>query len=171
MFHVDPARDFEATEALSNNQRWLASWHPAETVPDGTNHGAAGVCLTRDGKCVLISSDGVVWDLPGGRPDPGERAEETLRREVREEACAEVTSARLLGYCRAECIGGNELGLILVRSLWRAEVALNAWAPEFETTARRIVKAREAPEIIGLTDGLGRVIARALREAMWDERT
>ncbi len=38
------------------------------------------------------------WTFPGGRREPGEAIEQTLQREVMEEACAEVVDHELLGY-------------------------------------------------------------------------
>jgi 8-oxo-dGTP diphosphatase len=39
-----------------------------------------------------------VWDVPGGHSEPGERAEETLIRELREEIAVLPTEWRLLGH-------------------------------------------------------------------------
>src|SRR5207248_2476359 len=62
----------------SGGQQWLVSWHPPPEPPDGTPHGAEGVCVTPDGGIVIISPDGTRWDLPAGRPEPGETWEQTL---------------------------------------------------------------------------------------------
>jgi 8-oxo-dGTP pyrophosphatase MutT (NUDIX family) len=133
--------------ALSGNT-WLSSWHEPLTVPRGTQHGAAAVCVTDDQGIVLVTNDGIHWDTPGGRQEPHETDEQTMRREVLEEACASVRSSRLLGYSRGECVGGREEGLVLIRSLWRAEVDVRAWLPRFETIERRIETPQRALEIL-----------------------
>jgi ADP-ribose pyrophosphatase YjhB (NUDIX family) len=70
--------------------------------------------LDRNGEIVLISHDGELWDLPAGRPEGCETLEETLRREMLEEACATVLQTRLLGFVRSVCASGPEEGLDLV---------------------------------------------------------
>ena len=164
------ARDGEeiavwAGEAQSNDQDWIISWCPPLTPPDGIPHGASGLCMTGDGEIVLISQDGEHWDLPGGRPEGNETWEETLRREVREEACATVVQARLLGFSRGACVAGPQIGQVLIRSLWRVEVALAPWEPQFEVSHRRVVPAAEVLDQLAIADGLARIISRALHEA------
>src|SRR5262245_62081590 len=57
---------------------------------------------------------------------------DAARRSILEEACCIVREARLLGFCRSRCLSGPEKGLVLVRSIWRAEVDLMPWDPRFE---------------------------------------
>jgi 8-oxo-dGTP pyrophosphatase MutT (NUDIX family) len=137
------ARDGEEILIRIDGQDWLSSWHPAEPAPLGQSHGAAGICVTEDGEIVLVSHDGSRWDIPAGRPEGDETWEQTLRREVLEEACATVREARLLGFYRSACVAGRQAGLVLVRSFWRAEVLVEPWVPRFEIAARRLVSAAE----------------------------
>jgi ADP-ribose pyrophosphatase YjhB (NUDIX family) len=134
----------------SGGQRWLVSWHPPPGPPDGTPHGAEGVCVTADGGIVLISPDGKLWNLPAGRPEPGEGWEQTLRREMDEEACATVVRARLLGFTCGQCVTGPERGRVLVRSVWRADVDLRPWEARFEIVDRRVVAASEVEDALSL---------------------
>ena len=85
---------------------------------------------------------------------------------MREEACVEVTAARLLGYSRGECVEGEEVGLILVRSLWRADVTVQDWDPQFEIPHRLLMPSSRLTrdDLERLTDFTG-IHMRALTEA------
>lgn len=157
--------DGEEVALLANREEWMLSWHPPASVPSGRRHGSAGICVTGANEIVLISSDGVRWDFPAGRPEGPETWEATLRREMREEACATVGDARLLGFSRGSCIRGHEEGLVLVRSFWRAAVALDSWEPKFEVLYRRFVPAVEAWTHLTIEAGYLPIHRRALEEA------
>jgi ADP-ribose pyrophosphatase YjhB (NUDIX family) len=109
--------------------------------------------------------DGEHWDLPAGRPEGDETWEETLRREMCEEACATVVQARLLGFCRSACVSGPQLGLVIVRSFWRADVELSPWEPRFEIVHRRAVPVAAVLSQLTIPDSFARIFRRALQEA------
>jgi ADP-ribose pyrophosphatase YjhB (NUDIX family) len=160
------AADGQELQIQSNGQDWLVSWHPPPLPPPGTPHGAEGVCVTPAGEVVLISPDGKLWDLPAGRPEVGETWEDTLRREMLEEACATVVAATLLGFTRGACVRGPETGRVLVRSVWRAEVELAPWEPRFEIAHRRVVAATHVMGHLAIeTHPFAPIIRRELQEA------
>jgi ADP-ribose pyrophosphatase YjhB (NUDIX family) len=159
------ALDGEEIQTPGNGDDWRLEWHPPPSAPRGQPHGASAFCVTADGEVVLISPDGERWGWPGGRPEPGESWEQTLRREILEEACATVTGARLLGFVRGRCVGGREEGLVLVRSIWRAEVNLLPWRPEHEIPFRRTVPASGLAAHLRMEPGAEPIYARAAHEA------
>ena len=161
-----PARDGEEFMVHANGGDWIVAWHPPSSgAPVGTPHGAAGICLTQDSGLVLISNDGERWGLPGGRPEGQESWEQTLLREMLEEACATVVEARLLGFSRGKCVAGHEKGLTLVRSMWRAQVELGSWEPHFEIAHRRVVPAEGWSDHLWIEDGFAKIYWRAFAEA------
>ena len=159
------ARDGEEFAVRSNGGDWLTAWHAPIDVPSGASHGANAFCVSGDGQVVLISNDGVRWGWPGGRPEADESWEQTLRREILEEACAVVNTARLLGFCRGACVSGAEKDRVLVRSVWLAQVELLLWEPRFEIVYRRAVPAHELRAHLWIEEGFEPIYNRALLEA------
>jgi len=166
MPQIVPAENGELMSMRSNGQDWLVAWHPGPEPPPGNPHGAAGVCVTEAGQLVLISHDGLHWGFPAGRPEGNETVEDTLRREMLEEACSVVRSARLLGYSRGECVNGQQRGLVLVRSYWRADVEVLPWEPRFEIRHRRLVdEANAVAQVRDPDEAATRISHRALQHA------
>jgi hypothetical protein len=125
-----------------------------------------GVCVTDQDQVVSVSPDGERWRFPAGRPERGESEEQTLRRELLEEACATVVRARLLGFSRGVCIAGPEEGLVLARSIWRADVQLRAWEPRFGIAHRQVVTATgSAVRAMLANDPFAPFMRRSLQEA------
>jgi len=162
---MNVARDGEELAVRSNGGDWLIAWHSPTAAPEGLRHGANALCVTADNHVVLISGDGVRWGWPGGRPEGDESWEQTLRREILEEACAVVVDARLLGFCRGVCLTGPEEHRVLVRSVWSAEVELMPWQPRFEIRHRRVVPATELLAHLSMEQGYEPIYRRALLEA------
>ena len=159
------ARDGEEFPVQSNGGSWSVAWDAPPTPPVGKAHGANGICVTADGEVVLISRDGEHWGWPGGRPEGDESWEQTLRREIWEETCCTVGDARLLGFCRGMCHTGPEADLVLVRSIWRADVQLMPWEPRFEIAHRRVVQVNELLSQLWMEGGFEPIYHRALVEA------
>jgi ADP-ribose pyrophosphatase YjhB (NUDIX family) len=159
------AVDGQEIAVRANGGDWLTAWHPPHAVPDGTPHGANAFCVTSDSGVVLISNDNERWGWPGGRPENAESWKETLCREILEEACARVVDARLLGFCRSACLTGPEQGLVLVRSVWLAQVTLLPWEPLFEIQHRRVVAATDLLAHLWMETGFEPIYYRALLEA------
>jgi hypothetical protein len=55
--------------------------------------------------------------------------------------------------------------VVLVRSIWRAEVTLLPWQPEHEIPFRRVVPARDLARLLWMEDGAAPIYSRAAREA------
>lgn len=63
--------------------------------------------LIHQGRVLLLLNQRGEWDLPGGRPDPGETHHAALVREVREEAGLTVEVGAALGDYQFEVLPGR----------------------------------------------------------------
>lgn len=127
-----------------------AVWTPAPWRPPRERvRQCSGVCLTDDGLAVLVSKDGAEWALPGGHLDDRETLEQTLAREVREEACAQVMMERYLG-CQAihGTVDGVEQPVYYQARFW-ARVTLESFVSQHEIRVRQAVPLTEVQAVLG----------------------
>jgi len=73
-----------------------------------------GICFNDIDEILIIKKpDGDQWKIPGGRPEAGETLEETLNRELMEEATISVKNCQPLGVMQVVyphlpiCLKGN----------------------------------------------------------------
>ena len=62
-----------------------------------------GICFNNKGEILIINTTGK-WHIPGGKPEKGESFEETLKREMDEEADVKLKDIEPLGYQKIENI-------------------------------------------------------------------
>ena len=139
----------------------LHTWEAGTALPAGLPvRQVGGVCLTQAGEVVLVSTDGHAWTLPGGRPEGAETPEQTLAREVLEEACAEVLTCTLLGWQRVD--DPREPPYLQLR--YAARVRPNDFLPGHETLHRRLVSQQKVLSV--LSWGHSPIAAELLRVAL-----
>lgn len=159
------AADREEMPVPADGGDWRMAWHPPVETPPGEPYEANAFCVTSEGDVVLVSEDDRHWVWPGGQPRYSESWQQALRRGLLEQACVTVTDMRLLGFVRSRCVSGEELGFVLVRTVWFAQVAVLPWQPDYEMQFRRLVPARSLAEHLWMRPGSEPIYSRAAREA------
>ena len=94
---------------------------------------------------------------------------DTLRREVREEACCKIETADLLGFTVSTCLQGPERDVVLVRAHWAARVVAMPWRPAHEIVERVEVPMADVISTLTIEPGLEpayRVILEQARRAL-----
>jgi 8-oxo-dGTP pyrophosphatase MutT (NUDIX family) len=130
-------------------RRYHNAWRPDGDGAERCTR-ARAVCVTDDGLVVVVRTALGVWEIPGGGREPGESVEDSLRREIREEASARTLQLELLATLRSvELDGwGAPLGAPFEQAYFWARVALEGFDPTHETVERRALPAHEAADLV-----------------------
>lgn len=108
-----------------------------------------GFCVNK-AKETLIIKNKRGWGFPGGHPESGETPEETLMREIFEEAAVTIKNPRLIGYMEVTDPQNCSIeGTRYLQLRYLAEIEeVRDFRREFETSDRAFVPVTELPQYI-----------------------
>ncbi|TXK15282.1 NUDIX domain-containing protein [Microbacterium saccharophilum] len=86
-------------------------------------HVSAAVIRDDEGRLLLVRKAGTTAFMqPGGKPEPGETASETLSRELAEELGIHVAADALRGLGSFTAAAANEPGFVVVADVFAADI-------------------------------------------------
>ncbi|MFA6593903.1 MAG: NUDIX hydrolase [Candidatus Buchananbacteria bacterium] len=126
------------------------TWIETGVVPQNLKISqVSGYCLDNNNQVLIIKNEHG-WGLPGGHPEEGESVEQSLRREILEEADATVGSFKLFGYIEVndpqnESIEGRDY--VQLRFICRL-AEISDFSAGFETSERAFVSIADLPNYV-----------------------
>jgi 8-oxo-dGTP diphosphatase len=113
-------------------------------------HVSAAVILDDHGRLLLVRKAGTTAFMqPGGKPEPGETPDETLRRELREELGVEIASADLRALGSFTAAAANEPGFLVVADVFATDLGTQRPVVGAEIEELRWVSRADAEALAG----------------------
>lgn len=142
---TDPIYD----DIIQDGRPIRVTWRGAEFIPSRPLvTQASGVCYKEYGWVVLVTKDGISWQLAGGHPEPGESIEQAFVREVAEETGAEVLEMRYLGAQEVNHPDNPDGMKVYYQARFWAKVRLGEFIPQFEVIERRCFAPKEVKAVL-----------------------
>jgi 8-oxo-dGTP pyrophosphatase MutT (NUDIX family) len=96
------SQDIPKTIFVDKKDVTTLSWHKIDNFSEMKDvRQCYGICFNKKGQILIVKNKGK-WFLPGGTPEKGETFEQTLIREIDEEADVEIENIKPLGYNKIE---------------------------------------------------------------------
>lgn len=122
------------------------TWHETNTLPNGVIKQVSGYVFNDDGELLIVKS-GKHWTIPGGKPEGEETPNETLTREIIEEAAVDIKDTSLFGY--VEVMPEEDPDDVYYQLRFFARVdAIHDFTSEFETSERLFVPLEQVKDYI-----------------------
>ena len=133
-------------EILSENCR--LAWCEGGDIGNAKHTQVSGYVLNEENQLLIVKNENT-WTIPGGHPEVGETKEETLARELMEEACVTLKDVNYLGA--VEVVENGETYYQL-----RYTAKLNELLPfkqEWEICERKFIDLNDLPKYIKWANG------------------
>ncbi len=109
---------------------------------------SAAVILDGDGRLLLVRKAGTTAFMqPGGKPEPGESASETLSRELAEELCLDVDPQDLRALGSFTAAAANEPGFLVVADVFEADIGSQRPVVGAEIAELRWIERTDADDL------------------------
>ena len=144
---VDPG---QAAQTLDTAVALVDRPAPAAATPSPAREirVSAAVITDADERLLLVRKAGTTAFMqPGGKPEPGENAAETLTRELAEELGLDLRAGALEPLGEFTAAAANEPGFLVVADVFRVEIGDQTPVPDAEIAELRWVSRAEAAGI------------------------
>lgn len=146
-----------------NNRKILVKWVATNSLPKGKISQVSGYCFYKN-KLLIVKKDDN-WSFPGGHPLKNEGPQDTLFREVMEEAAVKIEKPRLIGYLEVnDPENKGPEGKHYFQLRYKAVVKkIYPFSGKYETNERKFVGIKELKKFIPWVES--KVVRPQIRQA------